>query len=186
MSRSYTKKEIAHLLDVSLRTIAEDAKFLNIEPTIGDRGLKLFNQQNFNLISQMREHCADKSKTRESFVPKTEIEIVEDLPQVSKLSKYAPSTGGGEPDAESASTLDIYQKSIDYGREADPLFDLVVLQRISDNCWLLPTARLAPLLDISKKQLNRYRQYYFCGFVVTKEIRIQGKTLWKVSANNGD
>ena len=148
--RTYTKREIAHLLQVSPKTIAEDAKHLNLEPTEGDRGLKLYSESDFNLISQMREHCADKSNSRESFVPNTEVQVVEDVPQVSKLTTNKNSN----------SAINIYQQSLAYGIEQDPLFDLELLQRISDNQWLLPASRLAPLFGISPQYLNSLTQYY--------------------------
>lgn len=169
--RTYTKREIAHLLQVSPKTIAEDAKHLNLEPTEGDRGLKLYSESDFNLISQMREHCADKSNSRESFVTNTEVEIVENDYKISKLTT-------------NNSALNIYQQSLVYGLEQDPLFDLELLQRISNNQWLLPAKRLAPLLGISAKYLNTHSKYYYCGFIATKEIYANNKVLWKIEANN--
>ncbi len=84
--KTYTKREIAYLLQVSPRTIAEDAKFLQIKPTVGDRGMNLYSQSDLNMIQQLREHCADKSLTRASFVPIAQIEIVaEDEAAISKL-----------------------------------------------------------------------------------------------------
>ncbi len=172
--KTYTKREIAYQLGVSPRTIADDAKYLNLKPTEGDRGLKLYSESDFNLISQMREHCADKSNSRESFVPNTEVEIVEDVPQVSKLTANKNSN----------SAIDIYYQSLIYGLEQDPLFDLELLQRISNNQWLLPAKRLAPLLGISAKYLNTHSKYYYCGFIATKEIYANNKVLWKIEANN--
>ncbi|MDJ0591975.1 MAG: MerR family transcriptional regulator [Pleurocapsa sp. MO_226.B13] len=171
---TYAKREIAHLLGVSPKTIAEYAKHLNLKPIEGDRGLKLYSESDFNLISQMREHCADKSNSRESFVPNTEVEVVEDVPQVSKLTANKNSN----------SAINIYQQSLAYGMEQDPLFDLELLQRISDNQWLLPASRLAPLFGISPQYLNSLTQYYYCGFIANKEAYAGGRALWKISSNN--
>lgn len=55
--RTYTKREMAHILQVSPRTIADDAKFLNLKPTQSDRGMNLYSNQDFNLIQQLRTHC---------------------------------------------------------------------------------------------------------------------------------
>lgn len=162
---------MASVLCVSPRTIAQDAKFLNLNPTNGDRGLNLYSQQDFNLICQLREHCKDKSNSRESFVPNTEVEIVEPEPQVTKL----------ELKAQNSQLRNVYSESINYGLSQDPLFDLELLQRISDRKWLLPASRLAPLLGISPAHLNRSQKYYYCGFIATKEIYVQKKALWKVS-----
>lgn len=162
---------MASVLCVSPRTIAEDAKFLNLNPAEGDRGLNLYSQQDFNLICQLREHCKDKCNTRESFVPNTEVEIVKDEPQVSKL----------EVRSQKSEVRSIYAESIEFGLFQDPLFDLELLQRISDRKWLLPASRLAPLLGISPAHLNRSQRYCYCGFIATKEVYVQKKALWKVS-----
>jgi hypothetical protein len=168
--RNYTKKEIAHLLQVSPRTIADDANFLNLKPTVGDRGMNLYTQRDFNLIEQLRTHCKDKSLTRDSFVPKAQVEIVEPEARITKLNK---------PDK-----IDKFETSLAIAFEQDPLFDLELLQRISNNRWLLPSKRLAPLFGISAKQLNSRRQYCYCGFMATRETIESGKILWKITANN--
>lgn len=170
MSRSYTKKEIAYLLEVSPRTIAEDAKFLSLQPTIGGRGMNLYSQSDFNLIEQLRQHCADKSLTRESFVPSAQIEIVEDEPRISKLDTIPQ--------------INKFEESLAIACSQDPLFDLELLQRVSNNRWLLPSKRLAPLFGISPKQLNLHKCYCYCGFVATRETYVGSKILWKITANN--
>lgn len=168
--RTYTKREIAYLLEVSPRTIAEDAKFLNLQPTNGDRGMNLYSQSDFNLIKQLRQHCANKSLTRESFVPSAQIEVVEDEPSISKLY-LAPE-------------IDKFKESLAIACSQDPLFDLELLQRVSNNRWLLPSKRLAPLFGISPKQLNSRHSYCYCGFVATRETYVGSKILWKITANN--
>jgi hypothetical protein len=168
--RTYTKREIAHLLKVSPRTVADDAKFLNLNPTQSDRGLKLFSQADFNLLTQMRQHCSDKANSRESFLANTDVEVLDIEPTVSKYQKIsAPS---------------IFESAIDFGLSQDPLFDLELLQRISDNQWLLPSKRLAPLFGISTKHLNLQKDYCYCGFIASRETYAMGKILWKVTANN--
>lgn len=168
--RTYTKREIAHLLNVSPRTVAEDVRALKLNPTKSDRGLNLYSQRDFNLISQMRHHCQNKVNTRESFVPNTEVEILDIEPSVSLLT-HKPHH-------------DKYQVSMELGLSQDPLFDLELLQRISDRAWLLPSARLAPLLNLSPGYLNQLKQYNYCGFIATKEIYAHNKALWKIQANN--
>lgn len=172
MSQSYTKREIAYQLQVSPRTIQEDVKFLQLAPVQGDRGANLFSQSDFNLIRQLRSHCADKTKGRESFVPTPEIEIVKDdsytVRKMEAVTAY----------------VDIYKESLELGLSQDPLFDLQLLQRISDNHWLLPTKRLAPLFGISAKHLSSCKEYCYCGFVATREAYFNGRALWKISANN--
>ena len=168
--RTYTKREIASLLGVSPRTIAEDTKFLQLQPTVGDRGMNLYSQSDFNLIEQLREHCGDKSLTRESFVPSVQIEIVEDEQLVSLL--HTPPR------------ITKFEESLAIALSQDPLFDLELLQRVSNNRWLLPSKRLAPLFGISPKQLNSHKCYCYCGFVATRETYSFGKILWKITAND--
>lgn len=174
MMRNYTKRDIASLLKVSVRTIEEDAKFLNLKPIQGDRGSNLYSQRDFNLLEQLREHCADKTKSRDSFVPNTEVEIVEDK-EVIAIRRIAPQL---------PIKVALYQESLELGLSQDPLFDLEILQRISNNQWLLPAARIAPLLGLTPKYLNTMRTYEYCGFYLNKEAYCGGRSLWKVSANN--
>ena len=171
MSKTYTRREMAYLLGCSPNTIYQDIQHLDLNFVIGDRGSKLYNTSDFNLISQLREHCADKSNSRDSFVPKTQVEIVEDEPQVTKLVKPNPA-------------INQYQQSILVNLAQDPLFDLEMLQRISDNNWLLPSARLAPLLNISVGHLNSKQQYYYCGFSAIKEGYANGKVFWRIGKSN--
>lgn len=156
---------------MSPRTIAEDTKFLQLQPTVGDRGMNLYSQSDFNLIEQLREHCGDKSLTRESFIPTAQIEVVEEQPiKVSKLNQIPQITK--------------FEESLAIAFEQDPLFDLELLQRVSNNRWLLPSKRLAPLFGISAKQLNCHKCYCYCGFVATRETYVGSKILWKITANN--
>jgi hypothetical protein len=172
MPRTYTKKEMAHLLSCSVPTIEKDADWLNLKPLKGDRNINLYTQVDLELIKQMRAHCADKSNSRESFLPQTVTEIVEVEPQITKIVR------GKQQNFTNLSQI------IQEGLSQDPLFDLEILQRISDNCWLLPAGRLAPLFGISAGYLNKLKIYYFCGFIANKETYAGGRALWKVSANN--
>jgi DNA-binding transcriptional MocR family regulator len=174
MSRNYAKREIAYLLKCSVSTVEKNADYLKIKPSKGDRGLNLYSQGDFNLLSQLVEHCKNPALSRDSFVPTAQIEIVEDEPKVSRIStRY----GHIEQD-------DSYSQSLAIASEQDPLFDLELLQRISNNRWLLPSKRLAPLFGISAKQLNSRKEYCYCGFMATKEAYAGGKILWKITANN--
>ena len=172
MSRTYTKKEIASILDCSVRTVEDDADWFKIEPNKGDRNINLYSQSDFNLISQMRSHCNTSGNSRDSFVFTSMPEIVADKPALSKIA----------PKKSTAFTI---SQGIEQGLFHDPLFDLEILQRISDNSWLLPANRLAPLFGISPAYLSKLKIYYFCGFVANKETYAGGRALWKVSANKG-
>lgn len=161
--RNYTRKEIAHLLNTSTRTIGDYETYLNITPSKGDRDCNLYTETDFDLISQLRSHLADKSKTKESFVPTISPTLVEE--SVGFLAKHNPQ---------------------------DPLFDLdselmrlVKLQEISDRKWLLPTELIAALLDISNNTLVKYQTYCYCGFTVSRETRnINKLTSGKITRGN--
>jgi hypothetical protein len=172
MSRTFTKQEAAYILKCSVSTIENYCDYLKIYPSKGDRGRNLYSQTHFNLLKQLREHCSDKTKSRDSFVPTTSVEIVED--DVIAISRIAPTI----------SKVDHYQESLELGLSQDPLFDLQILQRISDNHWLLPASRLAPILNLTAKYLNTMKHYEYCGFFLNKEVYSGGRSLWKVSANN--
>jgi hypothetical protein len=170
--RTYTKREIAYKLKTSVRAIEEYAKYLELTPSKGDRYQNLYNETDYSLICQLREHCAGNN-TKETFIPNTEVEILED--NSISISRIA---------SESLPAIEIYKQSLEFGLAQDPLFDLELLQRISDRAYLLPTSRLAPILGISPKYLSGKKNYCHCGFIVSKEAIVAGKTLWKVSSNN--
>ena len=167
MSKTYTRREMAYLLGCSPNTIDQDIQHLDLNFVIGDRGSKLYNTLDFNLISQLREHCGDKSNTRESFVPNKEVEIVKSEPKVTKLVRH--NLVNNE-----------YERSLEFGLSQDPLFDLALLQRICDNNWSLPSSRLASLFGITPRHLNTQSQYYYCGFIATKEGYASGKLFWRI------
>jgi hypothetical protein len=173
MLKTYTKREMAYKLKSSVRTIEEYAKYLNLTPSQGDRYQNLYSQRDFDLIYQLREHCA-ANNTKESFVPNSEIEILKEDQAIS-VTRIEPLP---------TPAIEIYKESLRFGLTQDPLFDLELLQRISDRAYLLPTSRLAPILGISSKYLSRKKKYCHCGFIVSKEAIVAGKTLWKVSSNN--
>ena len=164
--RTYTKKEIAHLGQCSVRTIAEDIKHLKIFPIDNaDYGMNLYSDRALLLIQKLREHCR-AGNTRESFIASVSTEIVFEDKPLPKIN-----TQNNNSLIESA--LDI-----------DPLADLEILQRISDNKWLLPTKRLAKILQVSAKTLSSNGRYNYCGFICTKELSAHGTYLWKIEANN--
>jgi hypothetical protein len=182
MSKAYTKREIAYLLNCSVSTIEKDCDYLNISPYKGDRGINLYSEKDFNLLSQLLSHCADKTKSRDSFIPNTDVEVLDIEPTVSKLQNYPSALS--PPKREVNPQPSAFNEAIDFGLSQDPLFDLELLQRISDRNYLLPATRLAPIFNITAKYLNTKKEYYYCGFVATKEVYAGGRALWKVLSNN--
>ena len=174
MSRTFTKKEMCFLLGCSERTIDYDVECLNIKPSQGDRGTNLYSQSDFSLIKSLREHCLIPGNGRSSFVPAAEIEIVSEAAVVKKVK---------DPYKSDKIKRD-YTTSLNAGLSADPLYDLEILQRISDNRWLLPTNRLAPILGLSPAYLSSLSRHEYCGFIITKEVYSKGRALWAIAANN--
>ncbi len=170
--QTYTKREIAHLLGVSPRTIADDSKFLQLKPIEGDRGTKLYNKNDLNLITQLREHCADKANSRESFVERSLGEIVPE-PEL-KITKMNSSAL-----VSAVPKQDLFNSYCD----RDPLYDLDLLSRIADNNYLLPTSRLAPILNLSPQYLCTLKSYFYCGFIIKPKTKENGRVYWQVRAN---
>lgn len=165
--KTYTRKEIAFILTTSVRVIEEDIKYLRIKPIEhGDYGLNLYSDRDFELIKKLREHCSEPGKTRDTFLIPTPTEIVLENKPLAKIE---------------------HQNKQNYLQSAlaiDPLADLEILQRISDNNWLLPTKRLAAILGISPRTLSNNGKYNHCGFICTKEVEARGTYLWKIESNN--
>jgi hypothetical protein len=175
MSRTYTKREIAYLLKCSVSTVEKNADYLNIKPNKGDRGLNLYSEMDYQLLSQLNEHLKNPANSRDSFVPNTEVEILDIEPAVSKLKL--------NPQEYQLSVKSFFDEAIEFGLRQDPLFDLELLQRISDRAYLLPATRLAPIVGLSPKYLNDKKIHHHCGFILTREVNLGAKYLWKVSSN---
>ena len=185
MSRTYTKKEIAHLIGRSVRTIESYASDLNIEPKIGDRNQNLYSESDFNLISQLNSHCKDPNNSRKSFVPLTNAEVVHglDLEYVEPKEKiYYQVDKPNKQELVLPSRSELYKRCVDFNINEDPLFDLELLERVYNNHWTLTSKKLAAILDITPKTLNTYIQYYHCGFIATR-MSFGKKIFWKLTKN---
>lgn len=162
--KTYTRKEIAFLFQTSIRVIEEDIKHLKIKPIEqGDYGMNLYSDRDYELIKKLREHCSESGKTRDTFIVPTPTEIVTENKQLPKINK-----------AINNSSL------IQSAMAIDPLADLELLQRISDNNWLLPTKRLAAILQISPRTLNNSSEYNHCGFICIRAEQAHRTFLWRI------
>lgn len=169
--KTYTRKEIAFILQCSERVISDDIKHLRIQPIErADYGQKLYSDLAFELISSLRKHCRETGKTRGTFIPTTPTEIVEKPLQ--KIISKPPTI------------IDSTKQFIEAQLKIDPFYDLELLQRIVDNKWLLPTKRLAAIINIHPSTLVREDSYKYCGYLITKTSHVgdkNGSWLWSVT-----
>jgi hypothetical protein len=62
----------------------------------------------------------------------------------------------------------------------DSLEDLETLQRIADNGWLIPTKRLAKIIDRAPSTLARKPEVSYCGFRLIRAQQEGNQSLWRV------
>jgi len=62
----------------------------------------------------------------------------------------------------------------------DSLEDLETLQRIADNGWLIPTQRLAKIIDRAPSTLARKPEVNYCGFRLIRAQQEGNQNLWQV------
>jgi hypothetical protein len=62
----------------------------------------------------------------------------------------------------------------------DTLEDLETLQRIADNGWLIPTKRLAQIIDRAPSTLARKPEVNYCGFRLIRAHQEGNQSLWRV------
>jgi hypothetical protein len=60
------------------------------------------------------------------------------------------------------------------------LEDLETLQRIADNGWLIPTKRLAKIIDRAPSTLARKPEVSYCGFRLIRAQQEGNQSLWQV------
>lgn len=62
----------------------------------------------------------------------------------------------------------------------DTLEDLETLQRIADNGWLIPTKRLASIINRAPSTLARKPEVQYCGFNLVRVQQEGNQSLWQV------
>ena len=62
----------------------------------------------------------------------------------------------------------------------DSLEDLETLQRIADKGWLIPTKRLAEIIDRAPSTLARKPEVNYCGFRLIRAQQEGNQSLWRV------
>jgi len=67
----------------------------------------------------------------------------------------------------------------------DSLEDLETLQRIADKGWLIPTKRLAEIIDRAPSTLARKPEVNYCGFKLIRAQQEGNQSLWKVKHPDG-
>ena len=160
----YSLNAIAHSLSLTPKTVSSHAKFLGIKPSSGSHGTHLFQETDVARISELASHLKDSKNSKSNFIPSAEIEIVKE-PSVRKITR---------------SPHKIIKETIEFGLANDPLYDLEILQRICDRGWILPTKRMATILQIRPRTLAREKQYFYCGFLTEKVGYRNGSGWWKV------
>ncbi|WP_052537522.1 hypothetical protein [Gloeocapsa sp. PCC 73106] len=60
------------------------------------------------------------------------------------------------------------------------LDDLRMLQELVDNNWVIPTRRLAAIVNLSYRSLQGKKEYLYCGFRFSKSGKQGNSSLWKV------
>jgi hypothetical protein len=63
----------------------------------------------------------------------------------------------------------------------DSLEDLETLQRIADKGWLIPTKRLAQIINRAPSTLARKPEVQYCGFRLVRAQQEGNQSLWKVT-----
>lgn len=168
--KTYTKKEIAFILQYSQRTIEEDLKHLKIKPLEQvDYGTNLYSDRDFEVVKQLRDHCKN-GKTRETFLINTPVELVNSQPHESGFSLPRAS---GETDK--------MREIIALAKRADPLAELEILQRITNNNWLMTTSKLAAIIGVRSSTLTNNNPYNYCGFVCSIHKRSGNSFLWRIN-----
>lgn len=179
--RTWTKREMAYKLDCSVSTIEKDMKYLKdkgysdiIAEVEEGTQIHRYSNNDFELIAQIREHCQDKSNSRDNFVPLTKTEIVKDEPKITKLKS-------NEINQFSAN------QNLKLLRQQNPLIEfeiLEALQKSYDHKWLLPTKLAATLIGINPASLLNYKTYSYCGFLLTRLNKTSKNIWWEISKNN--
>jgi DNA-binding transcriptional MerR regulator len=168
----YSIRDLSEKLGRSNRTIVSWLNKFKLKPVeTGDNQKNLYDRQQFNLLENYRDHLAGGG-TIAGFVVESAIEIVE-----------------------SSQKLEIERATVDHPNQifdrvfydccaADPFFDLESLQRIAQNGWLLPTKRIATIINLSPATLIKLSSYLYQGFLIRRETRSGAGILWRVESNN--
>ncbi|TVQ45051.1 MAG: hypothetical protein EA365_08770 [Gloeocapsa sp. DLM2.Bin57] len=62
--------------------------------------------------------------------------------------------------------------------------DFRILQEIADNDWIIPTSRLAAIINLAPSTLQGKNEYHYCGFKFTRSGKQGSSFLWRVEKIN--
>ncbi|MEM8831073.1 MAG: MerR family transcriptional regulator [Cyanobacteria bacterium P01_G01_bin.19] len=165
MDYIYTKQEIASTLGVTPKTISNYTQYLNIKPLEESGKSNRYTEEQFQLIKQLRSHVAADNEMK-TFVPQAiNIEVqMDDEPAITKM----PSPDGGLATTKEFDIEDLIIGSYLENLKQDPLYNLVLLERISQHNWSVSTKLVALMLNRSPKSFSGREKFGFCGFTITR------------------
>ncbi|MEL6493934.1 MAG: hypothetical protein AAFQ41_02265 [Cyanobacteria bacterium J06623_7] len=160
MARTYTKREIANLLNCSARTVETDADYLNLQPQVAPGKPNLYSERDYQLITQMRSHCRSGSD-RDSFVPQAIAEVVQEENAVVRRMVQ---------EIQHLPVVESLQTTIIDKISQDPFYNLRLLERVVKHGWTLPTKLVAAIIDFKPRSFTGKESFNFRGYQFTRIV----------------
>ena len=174
---TYTKQDIARILDTTVRTVTEDSRYLTnegyIKPIQINGAANQYSQEDLEIFKQIREHC-NNNFNRKSFLPKKEVEIVAHKNSKSSLRSIK----------QEIKSIEKFRQVFENFSNTDPFYDYEQLQRCADSSWYLTTVKLAAIINKKPKTFRHLQRFSYQGFVLDRQPEKEGNTyIWSVNAN---
>lgn len=178
MMETYTKEDIARVLDSTSRTISEDSRFLTKEGYISPIQIQgeanQYTEVDLDIFRQLRKHC-EENNNRKSFLPVMKTELVAvNSEEISRHEKPI-------------NTLTSYEFFGDIYREfsrTDPFYDYEILQRAANKSWCLPTSKLAVIINKNSSSFSGLSRFNHQGFEIVRQPKKERNSyLWSINAN---
>ncbi|MEM7756555.1 MAG: hypothetical protein AAF298_00285 [Cyanobacteria bacterium P01_A01_bin.40] len=171
---TYTKPDIASLLDTTVRTITEDSRYLTnkgyIKPIQINGSANQYSESDLEILRQLRQHCKGNNN-RKTFVLEKKVEVVSKLNSNLAINKRKL-------------TLNKFKHLFEDFSTTDPFYDYVQLQRAADNSWYLPTAKLSIIINKEPDSFSHLQRFTYQGFILDRQPQKEGNSyIWSVNAN---
>lgn len=175
---TYTKQDIARILETTVRTITEDSQYLINEGYINPIQISgvanQYSKIDLELFRQLREHC-QAGYARKSFIPTRTTEIITIGDNKLKLIS----------EEQELSTIEIFRQILANLSKTDLLYDYAQLQRCVDNQWYLPTAKIAAIINKKPASFCHLEIFLYQGFIISRLPQKEGKSyIWSVDNTN--